>query len=351
MSFARRIAGYLVVGACSALLFPALGAAQSASANEGMNGIADEKARQTFREGIDAFDRRDFEAARVAFLQTFALKPNLPVVSRNLGLAEIYSGYYLEGARRLTRVLHTTSDGNVQDRTRMLESLKKAEAHLERLTLEVNVEGAQIAVEETELGASPLPFAWYVAPGSYDVRVEKAGYAAFSVTNIARAGRAQHLRVVLEPMADVQSQSDLSMSPLMDDSAHGPEPWILVAGGLGVAAGLASGITLSVLASDSADEVDQLGSSLNGFSCPSPNLTACADLDAAAERHDTEGRWAAVSFVTAGVIGTATLLYALLAEGDEAVTAARVRSSGTLGIKSGLHIEVDRRFVSWQTSF
>src|SRR5690606_10012173 len=37
--------------------------------------VENEKALQTFREGIAAFDRRDFEAARVAFLQTFALKP------------------------------------------------------------------------------------------------------------------------------------------------------------------------------------------------------------------------------------------------------------------------------------
>src|SRR5262245_48409206 len=63
--------------------------------------VIDEKATATFKEGIAAFDRRDFEAARVAFLQTFALKPSASVVRRNLGLAEIYSGHYLDGARRL----------------------------------------------------------------------------------------------------------------------------------------------------------------------------------------------------------------------------------------------------------
>ena len=63
--------------------------------------LLDARASATFKEGIAAFDRRDFEAARLAFLQTYALKPEAAVVRRNLGLAEIYSGHYLDGARRL----------------------------------------------------------------------------------------------------------------------------------------------------------------------------------------------------------------------------------------------------------
>src|SRR5262245_60957604 len=53
---------------------PALAQQASVDADASL-GVENEKALQTFREGIAAFDRRDFEAARVAFLQTFALKP------------------------------------------------------------------------------------------------------------------------------------------------------------------------------------------------------------------------------------------------------------------------------------
>src|SRR4051812_16543049 len=149
--------------------------------------LENEKALQTFKEGLAAFDRRDFEAARVAFLQTFALKPAVPVVRRNLGLAEIYSGHYLDGARRLARVLHTTEEGSSEDRARMLESLKKAEAHLERVSMEVRQEGAEITIDGVDLGASPLPFLWYVAPGSYEVKVQKAGFVDHTELRVAHA--------------------------------------------------------------------------------------------------------------------------------------------------------------------
>jgi hypothetical protein len=279
--------------------------------------VAHDKALQTFKEGIEAFDRRDFEAARVAFLQTFALKPTAPVVRRNLGLAEIYSGHYLEGARRLARVIHTTHEGSASDRQRMLESLKKAETHLERLTIEVNVEGADIAVGEIELGSSPLPFVWYVGPGAYDVRVSKAGFVAFSETRLARAGATQHLRISLEPIAPEAVVSPATPAPLRDVAPEtGPNPWLLAAGGVLTAGGVAAGVTFSVLAAGNADEVEQLGDSLAGVSCRSSSLSQCRQLSDAASAHDRQRRWATVSFSAAGVFGVTTLLYGLLARSD-----------------------------------
>ena len=138
-----------------------------ATPNDGVPGVENEKAPcRPSRRGSRPSIVEIFQAARVAFLQTFALKPSAPVVRRNLGLAEIYSGHYLDGARRLGRVIHMTDEGTSVDRARMVESLKKAEAHLERVTVEVNVEGAEIRIGDVDLGVSPLPFAWYLEPGA-----------------------------------------------------------------------------------------------------------------------------------------------------------------------------------------
>ncbi|HKO90847.1 MAG TPA: PEGA domain-containing protein, partial [Polyangiaceae bacterium] len=193
--------------------------------------VVDEKAVATFKEGIAAFDRRDFEAARVAFLQTFALKPAAPVVRRNLGLAEIYSGHYLDGARRLARVFHTTDDGSSEDRARMLESLKKAEAHLERVSIEVDQEGAEILVDGVDLGTSPLPFVWYVAPGSYDVRVGKGGYEPYVSSRVASPGASHHLRIVLKPVVAAAAPTPAPAPVEEQPAPTGPNGWVLLAGG------------------------------------------------------------------------------------------------------------------------
>jgi hypothetical protein len=282
--------------------------------------LENEKALQTFKEGIAAFDRRDFEAARVAFLQTFALKPSAPVVRRNLGLAEIYSGHYLEGARRLGRVIHTTDEGTSVDRARMVESLKKAEAHLERVTVEVNVEGAEIEIGDVDLGMSPLPFAWYLEPGTYDVRVSKPGFVAYTETRLARAGNAQHLRINLKPMAvlDAPTPAATIVSnaelPPRDVERGGLNPWVLVAGGTLTAAGLATGLTFSLLASDNADKVQRIGDSLPGGSCRLPQAAgACGELNDAAAAHDRQLRWATVGYALGAAAGVSTLVYVLLA--------------------------------------
>lgn len=305
-------------------------------------GVAHERALATFKEGIAAFDRRDFEAARVAFLQTFALKPTAAVVRRNLGLAEIYSGYYLEGARRLARVIHTTDEGTPQDRARMLESLKKAEAHLERVTVEVNVEGAQIMLGGVELGSSPLPFAWYLPPGSYEVRVVKPGFATFTETRLAQVGSTAHLRIRLEP----EQQAPVSSSPVSAqalDSAPRSRlnPWVLAAGGALTAGGLATGLTFTMLANDNAEKVERLGDTRRSDDCKGSAQLACSQLSDAAEAHDRQVLWASISFATAGAAALSTLLYALLTtpSADEPEPPAAEAGSGLTPALLGVSVE------------
>lgn len=307
-------------------------------------GVENEKALQTFKEGIAAFDRRDFEAARVAFLQTFALKPSAPVVRRNLGLAEIYSGHYLDGARRLGRVIHMTDEGTSVDRARMVESLKKAEAHLERVTVEVNVEGAEIQIGDVDLGVSPLPFAWYLEPGAYDVRVSKPGFAPFTETRLARAGSARHLRVHLTPLGAPEEPVPVaaSLPPVAPSSGtdldRGANTWVLVAGSALTAGGLVTGLTLSLFAADNADKADSIRSSLGMVSCLGSTSSGCADLADTVAAHDRQVRWATASFAVGAVAGVSTLIYAIVAgskHSNHDTTAQSVGAAQRVGVSAG----------------
>jgi hypothetical protein len=310
--------------------------------------VVDEKAVATFKEGIAAFDRRDFEAARVAFLQTFALKPAAPVVRRNLGLAEIYSGHYLDGARRLARVFHTTDDGSSEDRARMLESLKKAEAHLERVSLEVDQEGAEIWVDGVDLGTSPLPFVWYVAPGSYDVRVQKSGYLSYAASRVASPGASHHLRIVLEPVVGTPVPPR-KPAPIAEQPVEtGPNGWVLLAGGTLTAGALITGAVFSIAAAENADKVDLLIEQRGGLEC-SDGVPECDDLNAASEAHDRQQRYALASFVVAGVAGVSTLLYGILAGGDDAPEPNA--DAGERATTWSAGFDGKQGYASWRTSF
>lgn len=295
----------------------------------------DARAAATFKAGIAAFDRQDFEAARLAFLQAYSLKPEAAVVRRNLGLSEIYSGRYLEGARRLARVFHTTAEGTAEDRARMLASLELAEAHLERLTVEVSQPGAQVHIDGVDLGKSPVPFLWYVSPGLYRVRIEKPGFVSHSAAHLARAGSAQHLRIVLRPLAvspvPVSAPPALPAAPVPPPSTEaldaGPSPWLLLTGGALTASALAAGAVFSISAAGSRDRAAQLRAELRSFSCNTPDVAGCEELLQATRQHDRHVRVALGSFIGAGVTGAATLLYGLLAGGARQPTRGEQEAS------------------------
>lgn len=291
--------------------------------------VARLRATETFRQGVEAFDRRDFEAARVAFLQTLALRPNEPAVQRNLGLSEIYSGHYLDGARRLARVLQTTRQGSSEERTRMQDSLKKAEQHLQRLTVEVDVDGADITIEGTELGHSPLPFAWYLAPGPYDVRVSKPGYQSWAHSGVGQAGRADHLRIVLDridadpaPAAPLVAPAPPAPEP---DSAPrrrgGVNPWLVAGGAVLSAAAIGSGVTFTILADDNEEKATRISRRVQtgGGTCDprrGPVAAECPTIDSALEQHDRQANYALVSYAAGATLGVLTIVYALFLAPD-----------------------------------
>jgi hypothetical protein len=311
-----------------------------APAEAGQNDVVREKAAETFRQGVEAFDRRDFETARVAFLQTLALKPREPVVQRNLGLSEIYSGHYLDGARRLARVLQTTGDGSSEERSRMLDSLKKAEQHLQRLTIEVDVEGASISVAGEDLGRSPLPFAWYVEPGPYDVKVSKDGYRASAQSGLAKAGSAEHLRIVLTqeivapppaaPSAEPRLAAESEQSPAT--FARAPSPWVIASGVAVAVGGVATGVTFSLLASSSSEKGDDRGKAFalqypGDQDCDTPTTDAgrndaCAGIKRAYKQHDSRLDVAFIGYAVGGAAALATVVYALWLAPEEKVGAA-----------------------------
>jgi len=92
---ARPVAFALMLAlAPTAVSLPRLAHAQQGAQDDALT----KAARARFQEGVDAFDKGNYEAARASFKQAYALKQH-PAVLLNLAQSSLKSGHYLESAK------------------------------------------------------------------------------------------------------------------------------------------------------------------------------------------------------------------------------------------------------------
>jgi len=300
-------------------------------------------ARKRFQEGVAAADARNYEAARVAFQQAYALKPH-PSVLRNLGQAELKTGHYLDAARHLSTFIRDTTFGTPAERESAKKSLAEAETKIGRLLLEVDVAGAEIAVDGEMSGRSPLgadPI--YVEPGQRVVRVQKDGYDLYEQTQAFEPDRVIRLKVALRPTGPAPTEAaavsrvpPTLVEPVVvappPDRTHPAPPSsapvtrdhverggteartvVLISGaGLTVlAAGFGVGFAIqgNSLDEEASAQRAQISEVFGETACAagSPSNRACAKLNDTLERRNRSNAIAQGSFIAAGVLGAATV--------------------------------------------
>jgi hypothetical protein len=304
-------------------------------------------ARKRFQEGVAAADARNYEGARLAFQQAYALKPH-PSVLRNLGQAELKTGRYLDAARHLSTFIRDTTFGTPAERESAKKSLAEAEAKIGRLILEVDVAGAEVAVDGEMSGRSPLgadPI--YVEPGQRVVRVQKDGYDLYEQTQSFEPDRVIRLKVSLRPSgsapveaAAVPRTSPALLEPVIagpsTDRSHAPpgsfpqapdkterggiEPRTIVvisgAGLTALAAGFGIALTLqgASLNDDAAIRRADVAQQFGAAGCGPANATqrACVKLDDTLDQRNRANAIGQGAFIAAGVLGAATLVSFLL---------------------------------------
>jgi hypothetical protein len=300
-------------------------------------------ARKRFQEGVAAADARNYEAARVAFQQAYALKPH-PSVLRNLGQAELKTGHYLDAARHLSTFIRDTTFGTTAERESAKKSLAEAETKIGRLLLEVDVPGAEIAVDGELSGRSPLgadPI--YVEPGQRVVRVQKDGYDLYEQSQAFEPDRVIRLKVSLRPSGPAPSEpaplsrsSGALMEPVIlpPPSAPSPPPssmpsamshdrversgpearTIVLISGAGLtllAAGLGVGLAVqgASLNDDAETQRKQIAEQFGPSACADGGSgnRSCAKLDDTLERRNQANTYSQGAFIAAGVLGAATV--------------------------------------------
>jgi hypothetical protein len=301
--------------AAIACLF-AIGLGRTAIAAEPQD-EATKNARRRFQEGVAAADAGNYEAARVAFQQAYALKQHHAVL-QNLGQSELRTGHYVEAARHLALFLSDANAGTPQEREAVRAALAEAETKVGKLVLTVDVEGAELTVDGDAVGRSPFAAPFYFEPGQRTLRVRRDGYRDVSQTQQIEAGRTTQVKIT---MSSGQGDSTVLERPVFPDvggdaaSGWTPAKTAVIASGAGLAVvAFGVGIVFTMkggsLDSDAQGRLSSVNVQLGPAGCTGAAASSplCTDLNDLLDRRNAANKVAIGAFIGAGVIGTATII-------------------------------------------
>lgn len=263
-----------------------------------------EMARQHFREGVDFYDQREYDKARLAFLQAYALKPH-PSVLLNLAQSELRSGHVADAANHFAQYLRESTDPNAPERQEAELGFAAASSKAGAVVVEVDADNAEVLVDGEKRATSPVPGPIYVMPGEHRIEA-RLGSDAQSQTVRARPGQQETVLLTLRavsapgaagpPMAAPGEEVPMDDAPATADTGGRPPffKWwarrpLAIVLSVGALASLGGGIAAAVLAGkefDSANETKEIlrqAASEDIDNILSSNMGTAKEREAAAE--------------------------------------------------------------------
>ena len=129
-------------------------------------------ARARFQEGVDAFDKGQYENARAAFLQAYALRKH-PAVLLNLAQSSLKSGHAIESLKYFQQYLRDSTNPTAQQKADAEKGIAEARTKLGRLEIS-GPTGVEISVDSDRIGNAPLSEPVDVEAGTHTVRARYA---------------------------------------------------------------------------------------------------------------------------------------------------------------------------------
>jgi len=163
-----------------------------------------EEAKSHFQRAVELFHESDFRAALIEFQRAYDAAPNYKVLY-NLGQTSLELQDYAGALKAFRGYL----DGGGREipaarRTQVEADLKRLESRVARVEIAVNVEGADITVDDVSVGRSPLSQAILVGAGRRKIAATKAGMStATRVVDIAGGDKPKVSLELVEQSAQV----------------------------------------------------------------------------------------------------------------------------------------------------
>ncbi len=171
LSTCLLLASLVVTGVC----WP-----QPATAQDGPAAPTEEarkKASEHFQRGVQFYRERDFRNALIEFKRAHEVAPSYQVLF-NLGQTSFELKDYVEAKKSFEAYLEQGGDKIDAERKQEVQAeLAKLENYVAHIALTANVDGAEIAIDDIEVGTTPLSEPLLVSAGRRKVELRKAGYA------------------------------------------------------------------------------------------------------------------------------------------------------------------------------
>lgn len=156
---------FLLAAAPATFQLPVLAQAPAEDATTAM-------ARARFKEGVEFYDKGEYEQARASFLQAYALKKH-PAVLLNLAWSCLKSGHAMEAERYFKQFLSEGKEITDKQRADANDGLSQSHAKLGRIEVSA-VPGTEVTVDGEKVGTTPLTDPIAVEAGAHTVKFKGA---------------------------------------------------------------------------------------------------------------------------------------------------------------------------------
>ena len=283
-----------------------------------------QQVRKLVNESAAASAKNDWEGAHSALLRAWEIKP-LAAIAANLGYVEIKLGRYREAAEHLLFFLNKAPTDRGERRADAEQQLAECRKHVAVVAVSTNIDGAQVTVDGSEIGQSPLPNQLFLDPGMHAVKLTHPGLQPELRTISLEPGTEVALRfkLVAEPVVPIEpgpiGQSASAKPAATERSGIHAKTWVLIGGSAATAISLGVGMVYRIKASSLSSDANSTLAQLDAVSAPSevashgecvtPTGIAqslCEQLHSSLAKKDSATNISTSAFVTAGVLGVAT---------------------------------------------
>jgi hypothetical protein len=302
-------------GIASCFLVALLAASVSSPTRASAQGLsAQDEANARFQTGLKYYDNHDFESARLAFKQAYAVlqKPSILV---NLALSELYSNHPLDAIVHFEEYMKdpsTPPDKRDKSKKHLEEAMKKT-AHLQIRTstdAQVTVDGRPVA--------PPYTAAIHVMPGAHSVEARLA--AKTKSANVdPKAGDTVPIDLTFEgepaTPPPVEPVPNNTTSPSSGNPPPGTEPppiaatpspsaarWIVpVALGVAALGSAAVGFVFAQQNQSSLDDAEALRRSGPSNICADRSSPQCQSYESKLDDASSQATISTIGYVASGV--------------------------------------------------
>jgi PEGA domain-containing protein len=189
------------------------------------------EARSHFTRGVELFKEADFRAALIEFQRAYEAAPNYKVLY-NLG----QTSFELQDYAGALKAFRGYLDGGGKEisaaRVAQVEAdIRKLEARVARVEVLVNVEGADVTIDDMSVGRSPLREPILVGAGRRKIAVSKAGLATVTRVIDVAGGDKPRITIELTEPPKPTAQTVIVEQPLDQPAQQQPQERVRVVTG------------------------------------------------------------------------------------------------------------------------